>query len=343
MPQQNSPRNKGSMPRHRILYNQGVFFFLCLFSASFPMPVKACTCTGEFEEYTSRTDFDLIFYGIPLEETEMAHSMHISRFSSQKVVKLSDRAKTVLNGESTITLLQPLSECASIFEKGKSYIIHAAVTENDSGTEYLTTSQCFGTGRIFSKEDAITEEQFKKLLMDAVESEKPDARISLLVTEEKGLVPGLFEKLGVQIFSVKTSANPEPVRYFYADNTIDAIPSFGGQGLMSAVLVSRKDIPHLSLYYTFSFGSGIHRSHIGHIYRDGNGAMVKIDSEGFQGMDLFASVDEEGKTHIHSGDYKAFNKWTPDDKSHFIIDPSERSFIKLTPVNISQKNNAQKN
>lgn len=90
--------------------------------------------------------------------------MHISRFSSQKVLKLSDRAKTILNGESTVTLLQPLSECASIFEKGKSYIIHAAVTENDSGTEYLTTSQCFGTGRIFSKEDAITEEQFKNCL-----------------------------------------------------------------------------------------------------------------------------------------------------------------------------------
>ena len=77
----------------------------------------------------------------------------------------------------------------------------------------------------------------------------------------------------------------------------------GGHGLMSAVMVGDE------LYYTFSWGSGIHRSQIGRLSADGAGLTIN-ESGGYEDVDLFVRKDGDG-IRVEAGRFVSFNSWEP--------------------------------
>ena len=77
--------------------------------------------------------------------------------------------------------------------------------------------------------------------------------------------------------------------------------SFGGFGLMSAVKVGD------AIYYTYSWGSGIHRSHVGELSVVSGELMIR-ESGGFANADLFVRT-AEGGVLVEAGDFESFNNW----------------------------------
>ncbi|HEY1789206.1 MAG TPA: hypothetical protein VGJ73_13680 [Verrucomicrobiae bacterium] len=119
-------------------------------------------------------------------------------------------------------------------------------------------------------------------------------------------VKGLWEELQVEAITVECLRNGQWFNGFagiYHNGKITVIaPTFGGFGLMSG-LVSRG-----KFYYTYSWGSGIHRSHVARL-RFENGKLEIEGSGGFQDKDLFVSTDLGGKVNVLSGMFKEFNHW----------------------------------
>ena len=77
--------------------------------------------------------------------------------------------------------------------------------------------------------------------------------------------------------------------------------SFGGYGLMSATM--DEDM----LFYTYSWGSGIHRSHVGALSIMGDQIQI-LETVGFVNEDLFVR-NMGGQSIIEVGDYLGFNSW----------------------------------
>ena len=77
--------------------------------------------------------------------------------------------------------------------------------------------------------------------------------------------------------------------------------ALGGHGLMSAVMVGD------DLYYTFSWGSGIHRSQIGRLSADGAGLTIN-ESGGYEDVDLFVHK-ADNRVQVEEGRFIDFNSW----------------------------------
>ncbi len=135
------------------------------------------------------------------------------------------------------------------------------------------------------------------------ESPKLNPQTRLLIDEFD--VSGLEETLGIRLFLVGLATdggerfdeklllvNGNLIRQFGA--------TFGGSGLMSAVVSGK------SLYYSYSFGSGVHRSHVGRMtVKDGDVVLVETDSHP---DDLFVRV-ENGRIRLETGSFERFNSW----------------------------------
>jgi hypothetical protein len=75
----------------------------------------------------------------------------------------------------------------------------------------------------------------------------------------------------------------------------------GGHGLMSAVVSGGK------LYYTYSFGSGRHRSHLGQLsFVDGK--LVLAESGSLLDEDYFVKQDG-ARLRLEKGEFEKFNAW----------------------------------
>ena len=75
----------------------------------------------------------------------------------------------------------------------------------------------------------------------------------------------------------------------------------GGHGLMSAVVSGGK------LYYTYSFGSGRHRSHLGQLSIVG-GKLVFAESGPLLYQDFFVKQDG-ARLRLEKGEFEKFNAW----------------------------------
>jgi hypothetical protein len=111
-----------------------------------------------------------------------------------------------------------------------------------------------------------------------------DASTQFKVEERR--VDGLQEEMGIQLFSASylSNGNRFDERYFiYHNGTLTPFAcSIGGFGLMSTVVSDG------ALYYTYSWGSGIHRSQIGRLSIEGDRIEI-VESGGYIGTDLFVS------------------------------------------------------
>ena len=119
-------------------------------------------------------------------------------------------------------------------------------------------------------------------------------------------IDGLWDEMGIQLISAAYLVDGQQFNealYIARDGSLSPFAStFGGFGFMSAVL-SGGDV-----YYSYSWGSGIHRSCMGRIALDEKGKLQITETEEFLFTDLFLrSVD--GGVRVETGGYDAFNSW----------------------------------
>ena len=101
-------------------------------------------------------------------------------------------------------------------------------------------------------------------------------------------IKGLWEELKIQIFYTDVVIHGELSEGFvgmYHKGQVKPIaPSFGGSGLLSGMMHDG------GFYFTYSMGSGIHRSHVA-MLRLVDGKLKRWESGGFMDLDLFVSLD----------------------------------------------------
>jgi hypothetical protein len=123
---------------------------------------------------------------------------------------------------------------------------------------------------------------------------------------EEHRVDGLWEGLHVQLLTVRFLAGDGTV---FRDAALAlhrglltpcAVTS-GGHGLMSAVVWNGQ------CYYSYSWGSGIHRSHLGRIAVT-RGTLTRLDSVGYPHLDLFVRIAATGP-RVERGGFERFNVW----------------------------------
>ncbi len=139
-----------------------------------------------------------------------------------------------------------------------------------------------------------------------VRKDNPDFRQSTPVVLEEYPVAGLAEQNGARLYLARLLGNDgqqfNELLFLYYNKAMTALGStLGGHGLMSAVLFERR------LHYTFSWGSGLHRSHLGRIsFSRGNATAVQ--SEGIANVDLFLRLEGESLI-VEAGQFVGFNSW----------------------------------
>jgi hypothetical protein len=130
---------------------------------------------------------------------------------------------------------------------------------------------------------------------------KPGYRLAL----HEYSVPKLRETLEAGLFlaELSSSENGAPFNqllFLYRNGRILPLgATFGGHGLMSAVVVDGE------LYCTYSWGSGLRRSHVARITPSGDRLLVR-ESRGFPSVDLFVRL-AGGRLLVEEGAYRSFN------------------------------------
>jgi len=97
--------------------------------------------------------------------------------------------------------------------------------------------------------------------------------------------------------------------------------SFGGWGLLSGLMQGE------TFYFTYSQGSGRHRSHVGKLQLVDN-AVKLWDAGGFYELDLFLSRQPDGHIVVVSGVFEAFNRYAKS-ADYARIDKTDPSATKL--------------
>jgi hypothetical protein len=130
----------------------------------------------------------------------------------------------------------------------------------------------------------------------------PKARFKI----EEYKVDGLWKNLKTRLFLVRyLSSNGEQFNerlLIYRDQKLTPFACVvGGNGLMSAIMVDN------NLYYTYSWGSGIHRSHIGRLSIEGTDIRI-VESSGYENIDLFIRKVGD-RIQVEEGRFTSFNSW----------------------------------
>ncbi len=136
-------------------------------------------------------------------------------------------------------------------------------------------------------------------------------------------IPGLWNAVGAQAFSVGERIKGQivwrdPV-FCVAGKILPFGSSAGGVGVMSAVVQGD------AFYYTYAFGSGIHRSHVGRL-RLVDGEPQQHESAPFP-QDLFVEKAGDG-VRVVQATYREFNAWE-NGVEHGRIDPAEKYRLRI--------------
>jgi hypothetical protein len=120
-------------------------------------------------------------------------------------------------------------------------------------------------------------------------------------------VPDLWETLRVQLFyadyvSTDGQRFNSGLWAYYQGELYSFGVTVGGHGLMSGVLQGQ------AFYYSYSWGSGIHRSVLGKL-TIGDGQPEFVESGGFTERDLFLELVED-EIQVEQGTYRGYNDWT---------------------------------
>ncbi len=150
-------------------------------------------------------------------------------------------------------------------------------------------------------------EQIERLVRNDAFSDKPNLNTKTEFHIRKLEVKGLWEELKLQVYDIEYLIQNQPFNGYvalYHDGKITVLASnLGGSGLMSGVMC--KD----EFYFTYSWGSGIHRSHLAKLQLI-DGKLKRWESGGFMDKDIFASCGSDGNVHVLSGVFDDFNRWS---------------------------------
>jgi hypothetical protein len=172
----------------------------------------------------------------------------------------------------------------------------AGVTTPDASTS---------PGETDAPESPVTE-SIQRLIREDAFRQKPRLDKSTEFGIREFAIEGLSESLGIRIFHADY-LGPDGVPFnecifiYHHGQAHPFACAFGGYGLMSGVVVDA------TLYYTYSWGSGIHRSHVGQL-RVAGGQLVIHESEPFQFRDVFVR-GSGGQVAVEVRRYKSFNSW----------------------------------
>jgi hypothetical protein len=155
-------------------------------------------------------------------------------------------------------------------------------------------------------EDAPNSEQIQRLVRGFAFASAPSLNTNTEFRIRKLEVKGLWEELKLQVVNVeyliRGQAFNECAVLFYDGKVTSLAPTIGGHGVMSGVAHQGE------FYFTYSWGSGIHRSHVARL-QVANGSLKRSDSGGFRNMDLFVSTGAGEKVHVFAGELKGLNEW----------------------------------
>ncbi|MCP4150022.1 MAG: hypothetical protein GY757_19910 [bacterium] len=156
--------------------------------------------------------------------------------------------------------------------------------------------------------EKMSSDEVMPLFQDYAFSQNPNLNPNTTFDIREFPVDKLWQNLKLQIFLVrflgpdKESSNGGI--YLYHNKQISPFAcSFGGHGLMSGFVLKH------SFYYSYSWGSGIHRSVIGMLKVEGGKLDIR-ESDGFFHRDLFVEKTSDGQIRVVSGQLNAFNQWT---------------------------------
>ena len=139
-----------------------------------------------------------------------------------------------------------------------------------------------------------------------VRQTNPSFQQSTPVVLEEYVVPGLAEQSRARLYLARLLGSSgeqfNELLFIHYNNTITPLgQTFGGHGLMSAVMFERR------LHYSLSWGSGVHRSQLGTVSFSRGQAKAE-QSQGVPNIDLFVRVEGENLI-VESGRYAGFNEW----------------------------------
>ncbi len=141
-------------------------------------------------------------------------------------------------------------------------------------------------------------------------------------------IAAIWEGLRIQVLVVRCGLDGQTPNQFACvvyQGTVKTLgASIGGYGLMSGLAQGQ------SFYFTYSWGSGVHRSHAGKL-QIVNGAVQLWDSGGFLNVDLFLSRRPNGDVAVESGKFESFNGWGQP-AEYARIDESDPSNTKLVAL-----------
>jgi hypothetical protein len=148
----------------------------------------------------------------------------------------------------------------------------------------------------------MTVETVAPLVREYAFREKPTLNSETQFKIEEYEVQGLWQDLKMQLFLVRYGPNAGEWIALYHDGKVTPFASaFGGPGLMSAFVMNS------NLYYTYCFGSGILRSHIGRLSLDGREIRI-VESGVYQSTQLFVR-NVGGRIQVEAGNFAGFNSW----------------------------------
>jgi hypothetical protein len=137
-------------------------------------------------------------------------------------------------------------------------------------------------------------------------NESMEAPLRELTTDE------IWRRLGVQLYQV-TEGVRACATYLVLDGRAHLLcGGFGGNGIQSACVTDLDGDGAPELTYTWSWGSGIHRSQLGVCRVTGDGLLQEVAPLAYVG-DLFVRKESDERVVVEIGDYGwELGAWTPE-------------------------------
>jgi hypothetical protein len=150
-------------------------------------------------------------------------------------------------------------------------------------------------------------QEAEALIPDFVYQKWPMLNPDIVFEIEIQVVAGLWEALNVQLFTVYFLGGPDDTARFrtetliYRQGELDVLLSPTHSNFMSGTVVQGV------FYYTYRFGSGILRSHVGKLLVE-QGSLTLKESGGFSFQDLFVKATGDA-VEVQTGIHESFNSW----------------------------------
>jgi hypothetical protein len=155
-------------------------------------------------------------------------------------------------------------------------------------------------------------EQATALVRAWIFEEKPTMNESMEAPLVELTTDEMWHRLGVQLFQVTEGEWAYSSYCVFDGRAYFLCQGFGGNGIMSACVTDLDSDGVPELTYTYSWGSGIHRSLIGVARVEGDHLLQEEPAMAFIG-DLFVRKESDTRVVVEIGRYEwEFSSWTPE-------------------------------